>query len=349
MAHTLADVRTDVEAYIDEYCRRHLSDARQLHPDYVRMWRILRDVQNAGGKRLRPYLMVLAYEGMGGKEYEKIVPVAAGLELLHIGLLIHDDIIDRDYIRHGKPNVIGHYRKIYSKSRYASHYANSAAILAGDLALLGSYEVILESGLSDGGKLRAQRRLGYILAKVIGGELLDIESVMASLGSVDTKLIMELKTASYSFCGPLAMGAELVGAPPEAIVSLETYGLALGVAFQLIDDILGLFGNEEETGKSVTSDIKEGKPTYLMQQTLARAGQTDRHWLEEVLHSGSVDAETVTRIRAIAEATGAKAETKTLAAEYAGKARSALVDLQVDASVKLQLNNLIDSILRRRA
>jgi geranylgeranyl diphosphate synthase type I len=339
-------VRADVNTTLDRYIAERQRAARRLHADYGRLWDTMATVLGAGGKRLRPYMLMLSYQGYGGERYEDVLPVAAALELLHNALLMHDDIIDRDTIRHGRPNVTGHYLSLYGPT--ARHYADSAALVAGDLALSGAYELVLASQLPAEDRLLAQQHLARMMFVVSGGELLDTEAVLGPLADADTDTIIELKCAYYSCVGPLTLGARLAGASEGERARLDQFGLALGSAFQLVDDILGLFGDEAKTGKSTTSDLEEGKRTYLLQQTLAAATSAQRRWLEETIGHGTISAADAARMRNLVTSTGARAKTDALIAAHAATAHDLAGQLAVSEPARAALSDVIHLTVERR-
>jgi geranylgeranyl pyrophosphate synthase len=345
--HPLAQVRADVDATLERFLAGRRLAAHHLHPDYGRLWEVLSAITMGGGKRLRPYLVCLSYQGYGGQDYDGVIPIAAAVELLHNSMLIHDDIIDRDTIRHSRPNVSGSYLEIYGRGM--RHHADGAALLAGDLALSAAYELALSSSLPAEARVSAMEQLAQMIFIVVGGELLDTEATLGPLAAADTGTIIELKSAHYSFIGPLTLGGMLAGAPKAQLQQLSRYGRALGSAYQLVDDVLGLFGDESKTGKSITSDLEEGKPTYLMQQTVAHASEADRHWLERTIGQGSITAPDAERVRELVISTGARQATGRLIDDYAAAAQQSLGDLTLTAAAREALDDMIDLIVGRHS
>src|SRR5690606_2950472 len=219
---------------------------------------------------------MLAYQTFGGEDYPAVLPVAVAQELLHVSMLIHDDIIDEDYLRHDTDNVSGIYVKRYARYPLAegqrSHFANSAALIGGDLLISAAYQVLASARISEQQKQQATDLLGEAIFVVCGGELLDTESSFIDLSEIDALKIAQLKTASYSFVSPLLMGAVLAGTDQKTQTTLRQFGSALGIAFQLADDILGLYGEEAVTGKSASSDLRQGKRTYMLLKALELLG-----------------------------------------------------------------------------
>lgn len=351
-ANTL-DSTTQINNTIDEYLDKSNKRAEAVYPSYARLWDSLHNLVRAGGKRLRPRMSILAYEAFGGQDIDEFIPIAVAQELLHIGLLIHDDIIDRDNIRYGAPNVTGQYHAIYGQLGLTkdnlSHYSNSAAILAGDLMISEAYQMIMQSKVNDADKLTATRLLGQGMFDVAGGELLDTESAFRVDAKADALVIARYKTASYSFVTPLLTGAEIAGANTDQISLLRTYAIALGIAFQLADDLLGVFGNEEETGKSNTGDIREGKYTFLVEQCLKLMSTDEKTVFEKYFGNSDSTPEEIEIIRKIMIGSGARQKTEESILKYATQARQALEGLLLEDRYYNQFNRLILKATERKS
>lgn len=319
-----SDVRTQVDKRLAAYCHDQRTLAQTRNPAEARLWDLASEVIMAGGKRLRPYLVVLAYETFGGTEAKKIIDTATAWEMLHQAMLMHDDIIDRDYMRHGQLNVAGLLQKQYTipNATDRDHFANSGALLAGDLALSSAYQLFLDSGLPTPQLHDALKAFGTSIDTVIGGELLDTEAVMDALGTTDSLLIAELKTASYSFVGPLQSGAILAGASTKDLTLLLELGTALGIAFQLCDDMLGLFGDEKVTGKSNSGDVREGKRTLLLQYTFEAVDEEQQTFIIKTVGNPEASDEDVEAFRKLVESTGAKTKVEMLIGQYIQEADS---------------------------
>lgn len=345
------ETATVVNEYLALFFDAQLQAAKALDPSYGQLWQDSRDLVMAGGKRLRPYMTILSYKLFGGRDDQAILMVAAAQELLHAALLMHDDIIDRDTMRYGRLNVAGTYRQRYQQDglsrRDAAHYSTGAALLAGDLLLTNASALIAESSFSTEAKLQAQRCLQAGVFRVAGGELLDMESTFTSWQNVDPFVIATLKTASYSFESPLLTGAQLAAAPAEDVRHLQDFARHAGIAFQLTDDVLGVFGNDAETGKSNTSDLEEGKMTLMLQQALHRADDADRAFILENCGQGAIGDETAERIRDIIRSSGAKDHTEQLAAEEIATALDALHDVNLNRTAYDRLSEIVTSMVDR--
>jgi geranylgeranyl diphosphate synthase type II len=302
-------VKRDVTALINTYFAAQISQATAMSPSYERLWRQTQSYLLGGGKRSRPYLVVLSYQAYGGTDYDTILHVASAWELVHNCLLIHDDIIDRDITRHGKPNIAGAYRQIYGPitgNDSSTHYADSAALVAGDLLMNASFDFIVSSNLSSDQKVLACKLLNQAIFHVCGGEFLDMEAPLLAYGLVESAVIAQQKTAHYSFISPLQVGASLAGASDQDVAELTSWGAKLGIGYQLVDDMLGLYGDEAVIGKSATSDLREAKHTAILDQVIKLGNPKQVSALMAIIKSGSVSDIDVATVRALAEETGAK-------------------------------------------
>ncbi|MDM7853495.1 polyprenyl synthetase family protein [Cellulomonas alba] len=243
--------------------------AGALGGEIAELWDALADAAD-GGARMRPALVRIAYEALGGRAPGGADEVAAAVEMLHQAFLMHDDVIDHDIVRRGRLNVAGTFlaRAVADDAPPAQGAAYSAAagILAGDLVLVGAYRQVMRAGADARTTARLLDLFDEAVLETAAGEL---EDVRASLGvddltEADVLRTAERKTAAYSFSLPLRAGGLLAGAPDAALGTLDRVGRNLGVAFQLRDDVLGVFGDEEAIGKSTLSDLREGKITALV-------------------------------------------------------------------------------------
>src|ERR1700710_2225373 len=261
--------QAQVDGVLDRFFSLAKNRAAAFGPEYVRLWEELQS-SAAGGKRFRPRMVFCAYQWLGGTDLEAAAYVGAAFELLHTALIVHDDVIDHDFVRRGIPNVSGVYRDQAlangATEKSAEHRGISAAVIAGDLALFNAYRLIDRSGVADVTRERLVEVMDDALFASAAGELIDVDfSHLTSMPRVDDILTMErLKTAVYSFECPLQAGAILAGASEETIATLADFGREIGVAYQIVDDLLGVFGHEAETGKTTIGDLREGKRTVLI-------------------------------------------------------------------------------------
>lgn len=266
-----------------------------------------------------------------------------------MSLLIHDDIIDRDYVRYGVDNVAGKYFKTYydivEDEAERLHYAQSAAILAGDLLIASSYRLIVSSNI-DGGILRAVQDVhSRSIFDVAGGELIDTEAAFRPANSIDAQTVAQYKTASYTFIGPLTIGAILAGASDGDVMQLRSFAKSLGVAYQLRDDVIGIFGDEQTIGKPTISDIREGKHTYMVEEFYKLADGDQKTRFEQHFGDKHVSPEEAEVIMQLLQESGALKRTEEAIAEYTQQAYDALS--QIGAGDMSELNELVTIVTKR--
>jgi len=220
-----------------KYFDERIARAAEIDSAYAVLWQAMAKFTEGGGKRLRPYLTVLGYEAFDGADYGKILQLAAAQELLHLSLLIHDDLMDRDYERYGHDNIAGIFRKKYARaaasSEQADHNAQGTALLAGDLLLADAHQLVMQSGFSEAQKAKASDLLKTVMFEVVGGQLLDVQGGMQAFDKVDSIKVARYKTASYSFIGPLCVGATMAGATEKMLGLMELFAEQAGVAHLL--------------------------------------------------------------------------------------------------------------------
>lgn len=315
---------TAVDGFLDDWFAERIDRATNHGPGYVLLWQAARDGA-AGGKRLRPALVLEAHAGFADAGSADAVPLAAAFELLHTAFLMHDDVIDHDLVRRGRPNVAGRFAleglsRGLSNAR-ADELGEASAILAGDLLLSGAHGVV--AGLDAPARVRG--KLLAILDECVflaaAGEHADVRQSGAAPGEGDILAMIEHKTASYSFSAPLQAGAVLGGAPAEQVLELGAIGRHLGVAFQLRDDVLGVFGTAPVTGKSVVGDLREGKETLLI--AFAREHGT---WgaVADDFGRPELDEAGATRLRSVIESSGARHRVERLIDERCDDAVAAI-------------------------
>ena len=343
------DVIADVEQRIREFFADRLADATRYGGEYEHLWRAASRA-GSGGKRLRPMLVLVAHRGVHGADDVQALELAVAFELLHTAFLLHDDVIDGDEVRRGVPNVVGEFgadarRRAISATK-AEQWGRTAAILAGDLLIHYSQSLVARLDVDQPTRVALLDVLDHGVFVTAAGELAD---VAYSVGVTEPRLtdaldMTERKTAAYSFEAPLIAGAILGGAHRECIRALAEYGRLLGVAFQLGDDLLGTFGAEGVTGKSVVNDLREGKETPLV--SFARA--TDE-WarVDELFGRPDLSPEDADRLRSALELCGARAFVESLVADRVREAVAALDVTAVPARLASQLEAFAGTCIGR--
>jgi geranylgeranyl diphosphate synthase, type I len=305
-----------------------------------------------GGKRLRPALVYYTYRACGGEVDGDVLPLALATELLHTYLLIHDDIMDHAEVRRGLPAAHVRFREAHREHGLhgdAEDFGRSVAILLGDLSQAWAVELAALSSTGRGSAAREiARGFAAMCQEVIGGQYLELLVAQRRAASEEELLrVLRLKSGRYTAERPIQLGALLAGAPQETLAGLLRYGAAVGEAFQLQDDLLGMFGDPETVGKPVDADLKEGKLTFLIHHARARANPEQRQDLEAALGDPDATQErTAAALRVIRE-TGARAAVSAMIEERLRSARSALAVLDLRHDGRLFLDGLIDSLRER--
>ncbi len=268
-------------------------------------------------KRLRGAFVHYAFK-LGGEEGDdRLWKAAMAIELVHTALLMHDDFMDEDEVRRGGPTT----QKFYEALGGDKHYGESMAVTAGDMALCMGFELLEESGFDSQQVSPAMRQLLRGIVNTTFGQAYDVTlEAMKEWTEEDVIVLHRAKTAIYTYENPLFIGAHLAGLPEKAFTVLHDYAIDGGVAFQLQDDILGVYGDEEKTGKSADSDIRQGKCTLMIKRILdvGNAGQVAA--VKKVWGNKQATREDLEAAKAAIKESGAYDYNKRLAKEYAVKA-----------------------------
>lgn len=308
MTSTPREVLAEVELSLDRFFDGALPRAAAHSPHYVELWRELR-IAATGGKRLRPRLVVSASLLLGDAPHQSVVQLATAIELLHTALLLHDDVIDGDLERRGTQNLLGSFAADASRrgldESASRRWGESAAILAGDLLLTAAVRMTATLDLERERRERLVELVDESIFRAAAGELADVAyaSGLDVPTEVDIRAMMADKTAHYSLELPLRAAAILAGAPDGVGEQLGAIGRSIGIVFQMRDDLLGVFGTSEQTGKSTSNDLREGKQTMLV--ALAR-GSAEWSRSAELFGSPDLDDASAQLLRDALERSGAR-------------------------------------------
>jgi len=219
------------------------------------------------GKMIRGNLLILTHNTYNGKNLQSAIQLGAAIEIIHSGALIHDDIMDNDEIRRGKPSLYASYVSHGKQSgiRDFNEYGRSIALVLGDYAFFIAKEIFARIEVDEETYRRIQLKFAETLQKVILGQFLDYDFGKKAGMPTDEDILemYALKTASYSISLPLVLGGYLAHASEKDINLLDEFGKNLGIAFQIQDDVIGLLSTEKDTGKPIGSDIRENKKTLI--------------------------------------------------------------------------------------
>ncbi|GAA3798812.1 geranylgeranyl pyrophosphate synthase [Cellulomonas soli] len=347
LAQAVEDVMAVTEQVLEGFLTERTARARGVAPACGHLWSDLSG--QVGGKLVRPRLTVAAYLGLGGSDPRAVAPVAAAQELLHTAMLVHDDLLDHDELRRGRPNVVGATRARLSARGFAARVvdeqAHAAGLLAGDVALASAFRLVGRAPVEPSVRVELVELLAAGIETAVDGELLDVASALLDPEDSQPLLVAELKTADYSCRLPLVTGAVLARVP-EARAGLALVGTALGIAFQVADDELGVFGDPQVTGKSVVSDLREGRRTELLRLAYRDADAAGRAVLDAHVGRPDLDEAGAAAVRAVLVDSGALARTREVAARSARLARELAV-ATLPAPLAEYLGGVVDDLAGR--
>ena len=305
---------------------------------------ILRD-----GKRVRPILFCIGYSGFSKKIPAGLYRSALSLELLHDFMLVHDDIIDKSDTRRGKPSMHALLNKYLSGNKMVKFSGEDLAVVVGDVMYAMALDAFLAVKENPQRKEIALRKLISAALYTGSGEFIELLLGINPIEKVTQKDIYKIydyKTANYTFASPLTIGAVLAGAGTSQIKKLYSYGMLLGRAFQIKDDIIGTFGEEKEIGKSNLTDIKEAKRTLLLWYAFNHANKNDKIIIKRIIAGKSVKNTDLIKMRQIIVATGALSYAQKQIKNLYSKALTQISNLEMDKNYKEALDAFSKKILK---
>jgi geranylgeranyl diphosphate synthase, type I len=269
---------------------------------------------------------------------------AASFELLHAFALLQDDVMDGSALRRGRPAAhiqFGEWHRDRGLSGSSRRFGESAAVLLADLCLVWAAQMLRESGLPPASLQRALPRYDAMRAELAVGQFADLVNDARGLPTLDTVLdVARRKSGNYTVRRPLEIGAALAGCDDRTLTQLGRYGGAVGEAFQLRDDLLGVFGSAEVTGKPSGVDLSEHKATTVVVAAHQMADATIRRQLTELMSSDDIDDDAIARWRTLIVATGAVQLIAEMIAERVTAAREHIQDTRIDEAVRVALANM---------
>jgi geranylgeranyl diphosphate synthase, type I len=340
------EIGETLQAFVDRQRPLLLSISDDLAPVLTALEALL-----AGGKRLRPSFCYWGWRGASDGDGDAALEAAASLELLQASALIHDDVMDASDTRRGQPSVHRRFEARAAAAGWgaADSFGTGAAILLGDLCLAWSGQMYDRCGLPADALERGRKVYDLMRTEVMCGQYLDLLEQARGTGTVETALrVVEYKSAKYTIERPLHLGAALAGANEAMMAALSAYGLPLGIAFQLRDDILGVFGDPAETGKPAGDDLREGKRTVLVALTLERAAPVQAEVVRRLLGDPALDPAGIADLRSVIVDTGALAACETMIDAYAAQAHTALDPASITVEARAALTDLAVAATARR-
>ncbi|WP_064458535.1 polyprenyl synthetase family protein [Streptomyces hygroscopicus] len=301
-------VRTSVDVVLEDFLTAKTHTIPQHHLPYLSG--LLKDFLS-GGKRIRPLLCVTGWQAAGGGEdTEAVFRVAACLEMFHAFALIHDDVMDDSDTRRGRPTIHRTLAALCADGRspdQIERFGVSGAVLLGDLALAWSDELLHSAGLTPAQFGSVLPLLSQMRTEVMLGQYLDLAATGELTDDVEATLtVVRYKTAKYTIERPLHLGAAIAGAGPEVMEAFTAYALPLGEAFQLRDDLLGVYGDPESTGKSQLDDLRAGKNTTLIALALRGSDSAQAARLRSLIGNPLLDEKDAATVQDIFAATTAR-------------------------------------------
>ena len=341
--------RKEIDSFLTDFFLKESKKAGQITPAGEDLLKKLEGLIG-GGKRIRGGLVKLGYECFK-KDKGLILPIAAAVEITQGAILVHDDIIDQSPLRHGHPTVHQKYetyhRKNYRKGN-ALHYGESMAIVVGIAGYYSALRLLIGSKFDDRLIKLAVDELARFMSETCFGEALDVDlAYHDKIKEKEVLTIHSLKTAQYTLVGPLRIGGILAGASEKQLKSFSDFGVPVGVAFQLQDDILGMFGASEKTGKPVDDDIKEGKNTLLYTKAFEKGTASQKKRLVQLWGKKEITKEEFSQAQKIITTTGSLDYSKALARKLVEKGSGFIPALTRDKSLQEVFITLTDFIIAR--
>jgi geranylgeranyl diphosphate synthase type I len=347
-----ADLRTRLHRALDTFLarqRRRLAEIEQeaLFP----VADAIEALVLQGGKRLRPAFAYWGYRGAGGADSDAVVTTVAALELVQASALIHDDVMDGSATRRGEPAVHRRFATLHGASAWRGDpeaFGMAAAILLGDLCLVWSDALLHTGGLDAETLARCRPIFDDMRMEVTVGQYLDVQTQATGNTSLARAgLVARFKSGKYTVEQPLLLGAAIAGAAAPIAKAYSAFGLPLGEAFQLRDDVLGVFGDPAATGKPAGDDLREGKRTFLIAAAVEETDAAGRDLVERRLGDPELNADGVEELRDVIVASGALARTEARIDELTRTAIAALGDVDLDPEAADVLTGLAAAATRR--
>jgi len=305
----------------------------------------------SGGKRFRASFCWWGHLAIAEpSDHVALLRACASLELLHASALVHDDYMDASDVRRGRPATHRAFEALHRENGWsasATQYGASAAILLGDLLLSWADELLRTCGLPPDRVLEALGYFDLTRTEVATGQFLDVSAQARATADVAAAMqVVRYKSAKYSIERPLHIGAALAGAAPPVLDQLSRFGLPLGEAFQLRDDLLGVFGDPDVTGKPAGDDLVEGKRTVLVALALESLEAGDRDHLDNSLGKPLTEDE-VAELRRLITGSGALERVEQLIAELTSRALDSLESATIRDDARVVLRQLAAAATQR--
>ncbi len=349
---TNAVLTTSVETALRAFLQARRADTLAVDPQFAEAVMALDEFVLCGGKRIRPTFAWWGWRGAGGTpdapEAAAVIRAISALELIQACALIHDDLMDGSATRRGRPTVHVQFARRHVEAGWrgsAARFGTAAAVLLGDIALSWADDMLRAAGLSADALSRAARPWEAMRTEVLGGQYLDV--LHQCTGDRSTRAALQIdryKTAAYTVERPLHLGAAIADAGPELVAAYRRFGADVGIAFQLRDDLLGVFGDPAVTGKPAGDDLREGKRTLLLAIATERAESGGRGAavaaIDHAVGDPDLDSATLDRIRELLTELGAVQAVEQRIAELTDSGLDALAGVAIAEPAGAQLAEL---------
>jgi geranylgeranyl diphosphate synthase type I len=346
-----ADLRARLDAALSEFLASAAPELNEIGEELAPLTEMATRFVLDGGKRLRPAFCYWGARAVGAPDSDAIVRAAASLELLQACALVHDDVIDRSATRRGQPSVHEQFAAVHVDRAWVgdpADFGEATAILLGDLFLVWSATMFATSGVGDAALSRARPIGDAMRVELMAGQFLDVVEQARGGGSVERALrVARFKAAKYTVERPLHVGAALGDGSAEALAAFTGYGIPLGEAFQLRDDLLGVFGDPAVTGKPAGDDLREGKRTVLIALAVEAASPAGRETLTRHLGDPDLDDAGVEALRAVVTSGGAAAAVEAMITSRVETAIAALATTELESTARDALISLAGAATRR--
>jgi geranylgeranyl diphosphate synthase, type I len=361
--------RDAVSAEISAFLSEQSSVLDSMGPELVPV-HLMASQMLCGGKRIRPAFCVWGYVAAAGiptdEELKPLLAAAGSLDVLHVSALVHDDLMDSSDLRRGRPAAHRQFEALHANAGWlgdSAAFGRAGAILLGDLLVMWSAQMLHGAGVDQSTLERALPIVEAMRTEVTCGQYLDmvaqahpLRKRAPAIGSLrptielamdDASRVVEYKAARYTVQRPCQIGAALGGGDDELYFALGAYGSPLGRAFQFRDDLLGVFGDPQVTGKPAGDDLREGKRTVLVAHAYAHAGDDGQKLLLQRLGDSALDDAGISELQQVIVESGARDAVESMINEYYERALKALHDTEITEEGRVGLTALADAAVRR--
>lgn len=345
------DLVRRVDEILGAFLQAEVEGAAAIAAEARPLAEAVRDSVLQGGKRIRPVLCYLGWSAVRDGDAEPVLRAAASLELVHAFALMHDDILDASDLRRGRLTVHKQFEEVHARNGWrgsSADYGVGAGLLGGDLLLSYADRLFSTSGVAPGALLRARSMFDELRSEMILGQYLEFH--VQAIGATDPNLalrVLHAKSGHYTVQKPLLLGAMLGSAGDDVATAFAEYGEAAGEAFQLRDDMLGVFGDPAVTGKPTGDDLREGKRTVLVAEAAARGDDAELRLLLDSLGDRTMSSATLDSLRQLFVDTGAVEQVERRIADATQRAAAALDGLPIDEDVRRALDAIAVSLAER--